>query len=545
MKKILLGFTIAFAITACQREGEFPSNPDQNIVISTDTQALNTRVSLEGAGVISIFNPELAMGRTLEDTPAGRLPLMLVSQVEPPRYDGKILKATHVDIDGDYAFVSYNKEGPGFYGAIEIYNISNPLKPEITAQAMFKTADINSLTYQNGKLFIAAAFDIDRDFEGNTAAQYMTVDVSNGNFTSDFTRSDIDGFAATDVTRTPSHTAVASGSNGSIGLFNGSNEMESELAISDLRAVKYGNNILAALSGTEGIHLLNPQTLSNIGKISIPEDIPQSKRTLDMGPEMLFVSEGLRGAGIYSLPSGNLIEKIAIPINPEGVLSEDLVTNAVSYDENLLLMANGGAGVSIADLTNLSNIEKLGILSLSGSSNFVKIKGQHLFVATGAGGLQILKISKEEVEDDAGNTAIDCSFSGRYMGNQNLNINSNQAEAYRGSNSFKNVNIGGHLIFCGSMSVENSLNVNSNGLFEMNGSFAFGQYQRNNTLSINSNAVMRISGSAVIYGDINLNSGATLEFVGEGNTITIFGEVRKGSNITISGNFTDTEGKLN
>ncbi|MDO9552372.1 hypothetical protein [Rhodonellum sp.] len=78
----------------------------------------------------------------------------------------------------------------------------------------------------------------------------------------------------------------------------------------------------------------------------------------------------------------------------------------------------------------------------------------------------------------------------------------------------------------------------------MNGTFAFGQYQKNNTLSINSNAVLRISGSAVFYGDLNLNSGATIEFVGSGNSITIYGQVRKGNNVTITGNFTDTEGKL-
>jgi hypothetical protein len=48
----------------------------------------------------------------------------------------------------------------------------------------------------------------------------------------------------------------------------------------------------------------------------------------------------------------------------------------------------------------------------------------------------------------------------------------------------------------------------------------------------------------VIYGDLNLNSGATLEFVGEANSVTIFGRVRKESGVTIKGIFIDTEGKL-
>jgi hypothetical protein len=543
MKKNLFGIAALALLFSCQQEGEFPNNAEENIIISSDSQELSERISLEGTGVVSIFNPEFPSGRVSEEIPAGKLPLLLVSQVDPPSYDGKVLKATHVDLDGDYAYVSYNKEGAQFYGAIEIYNISNPLKPQITAQAIFKTAGINSLTYRNGRLYIAAAFDIDRDNSVGTAAQFLTVSVANGNFTSDFAKSDIHGYAATDITNTSSHTAVASGANGLIGLFDGNRQMEQKLDIDDLRAVKFGNNMLAALSGRGGVHLLNPENLNSIGRISMSDDIPESKRTLDMGKDLLFVSEGLSGAGIYSLPSGNLIEKITIPIRPDGVNSEDIVTNAVSFDDNLLLMANGGAGVSIADLSTMSNIEKLGILSLNGSSNFVKIKNNHLFVATGAGGLQILKIGKEL--DAPTDLSIDCGGNVTYTGNDNLNINSNQAESFGGSNAFKNVNIGGHLVYCGSMSVENSLNINSGGLFEMNGSFAFGQYRRNTSLSINSNAVMRIHGSAVIYGDLNLNSGATLEFVGEGNSITIFGDVRKNNNVTIKGNFNDTEGKLN
>ena len=108
----------------------------------------------------------------------------------------------------------------------------------------------------------------------------------------------------------------------------------------------------------------------------------------------------------------------------------------------------------------------------------------------------------------------------------------------------KNVNIGGQLTFCGSLAIENSLNLNSGGVFMMNGSFVFGQYNRNNTLSINSDAVMKISGSMVIYGDLNLNSGATLEFIGEGNSVTVFGRVQKGANSKIVGDFVDTENKL-
>ena len=540
MKNLLLGLAISLAfIIACNPDNESPLF-QENIIINTDQESLNTRISQEGTGVIGILDPNFVTSR-ISEIPVGKVPLVLVAQVDPPLEGGKILKATHVDISGNYAYVGYNLEGEEYLGAVEIYDISNVTKPKITSQAIFKNADISSLEVHNGRLYIAAAFDVDSEPDIRSPSQLLTVSVANGNFTSKFIKSELEGFVATGVSKTSNHVAVTSGSNGVIALFDDEQKLVKEVAISDLRGVKYGNEVLAVLSGTEGIHILNPENLSTINKIVTGQDIPQSKRTLDMGSGLLFASEGLSGAGIYKLPSGDLIEKLPINLKPEGVESGDIVTNAVSFDKNLLFMANGGAGVGLTDLSDLENLIPLGVLDISGSSNFVKFYNGHLFVATGAGGLQILELTKVE---SSPNGEIACEGTIEYTGNSNLNVNSNEEQKFAGSASFKNVNISGYLLYCGSMAVESSLNLNSEGVFEMNGSFAFGQFKKNTTLSINSNAILRISGSAVIYGDLNLNSGAKIEFVGSGNSITIYGEVKKGSNISITGDFTDTEGKL-
>ena len=80
----------------------------------------------------------------------------------------------------------------------------------------------------------------------------------------------------------------------------------------------------------------------------------------------------------------------------------------------------------------------------------------------------------------------------------------------------------------------------------MKGSLAQGQvHNPYNSLNVNSNAKLKIEGSVVIYGNLVLNSGATLEFVGSGSSITIHGSVTKGNNVTITGTYTDTFNKLN
>jgi hypothetical protein len=82
-----------------------------------------------------------------------------------------------------------------------------------------------------------------------------------------------------------------------------------------------------------------------------------------------------------------------------GVDPADAVTNAVSLADDLVLTANGGAGVQVA----LSNYRinplglkpyalALGRLDMPGSANFVASNSSSMFVANGTGGLQIVQI---------------------------------------------------------------------------------------------------------------------------------------------------------
>ena len=515
------------------------SNPISNgpILVNSDSEALSTRIKMDNAGVIGFIDPTAPDGRINEE--ATDLPLVLVSQVDAPEFDGQILRATHVDIDGNYAYVSYNIEGSSYLGAVDIFDITNPYSPKITEQAIFTDTDISALEYKDGKLFLAAAVNIDENADVTSPANLITVSVSGGRFTSDFVYTSLPGFVATDLANTNSNTAVTSGNDGVIGLFGLNQTVGNSVEMEDLRAVAFGSDKLAVLSGTSGIHILDPNSLSELFNIPLTADVAGAKRTMDIDNGTLYVSEGANGAGIYKMTDGSLITKLAIPIRPVDVDEADIVTNAVSVDDNLLFMANGAAGISISDVTELSAIKEFGVLDLDGSSNFVRNEEEFVFVAAGSGGLQILKINKNE-----GSTDITCEGLSSYSGDANLNINGNESKSYSGSTALKNVNVGGTFLFCGSLAVEQNLNINSNGLMTVNGSFAFGQYNKNSTLNINSQSKLQLHGSTVIYGDLRLNSGATLEFLGEGNSITVYGTVTINSGAEIIGDFTDTEKKI-
>ncbi|GMQ26506.1 hypothetical protein Aoki45_31880 [Algoriphagus sp. oki45] len=551
MKRIFgkknIGFLIAFTLLllafSCNDDPGTPN--DSSIIINTDSEHLSQRLSLDGSGVIGITAPSNSSGRIWDDDDAEEIALVLISQASSPVYEGNTLQATHVDIDDDYAYVAYNTAGPTYLGAVEILDISDAYKPRIVAQAIFKNADISALEYRDGVLFLAMAVDVDQS-EVTDPANLGIVSVSNGQFTSDFRLISVPGFVATDVTATSQFTALVSGSNGALTLFDRNLNKLSEVPGEDLRSVTFGENRLAILSGTQGAGILNPNSLTEVTRIALDADEPQAKRTIDIEDDHVFIALGRKGAGIYRLSNGREESLLPIPINPENVEAGDIVTNAVSVEDDLLFMANGAAGISIADVDDEDDPKLYGVLDLDGSSNFVRFEDKFIFVATGQGGIQILKIVErdEDDDDDEENEDINCTGLSPYRGSSNLNINGNENAAFAGSAQLKNVNIGGEFLFCGSLAIEQNLNVNSNGLMTVVGSFAFGQYRKNTSINVNSNSTLRLSGSTVIYGDLRLNSGATLEFVGDNNTITIYGDVQINSGARIIGDFKDTEGKL-
>ncbi len=310
----------------------------------------------------------------------------------------------------------------------------------------------------------------------------------------------------------------------------------------DLRSAAYSNGKLAVLSGDNGLMLLN----SDFGvekSIAISGLTEESKRTISFYGENVMVSEGPNGVGIYNSSTGNMISRLPIQLVPDAVVSsEDKVTNAVALADGFIFMANGGAGLGVSKLDANNVLLEEGLADLNGSSNYVKAVGDYIFVASGTGGMRILKMSRSEVA--ATTTFLNCSEFEEYKGNSNLNVNSNEKAAYSGALTLKHLNVGGEFSFCGSLNVEKSVNFNSFSESNISGAFAVGEYGKNENLVINSKSVLRIEGSLVVYGDLNLNSGATLEFIGENSSVHVYGRVSKGSGVTIKGNFKDTSNKL-
>lgn len=541
MKKIFSILTfLLLVITSCSDEITVFEQETEDLKLEADETLLAKSVSYEDAGVLDIFEEDNLSGKNYfsgKNDVAGDYPLTLVAQIDVPSFNGAAnLTASHVDVFDDYAYVSYNTVEDGYAGGVDIINVSDPNNPVLTARLYYANADINAIKYDNGYIYLAGGVDSEKSVTATDNSFVAKIQAVNGriNLNAGVLYGFQEGFNATDVSVTDSEVFLTSGRDGYVSSYNKSDlTLINQAPFIDLRSVTVKDNKIAVLDASQGISLLDTD-FNPIRSIPIDSDFGvNTKRTLDFLGNEIIVAEGTNGAGVYNIDSGMLVEYIPIVLNPDNVSNTDVVTNAVATNENVLLMANGGAGLCLSEEQN-NNTDLVGIIQLEGSINYVASKGDYIFAASGKEGLQIIKLNRPDES-----LVQRCATLDIYSGNANLNVNTNENLAYRGARRLNNIGVSGSLLLCGSWTVRNEVNLNENALFEMNGTLVIGRNRNRRNLTVNSGATLRIEGNLTIYGDLNLNDGAKIEFIGDDSIVNIFGSVNRNGETTVEGTYND------
>ena len=543
-KRFLIASAILGLVVSCSDETTVYSDPQDDIQLESNQQILANSIVYDNAGVLDIFEDDTATAgkssKTTDEEQAGDYPLTLVAQVDPPSFSGATnLTASHVHVDGDYAYVSYNTVEDGYAGGIDIIDISDPNNPKVTSRLNYSNADINSIKYENGYVYAVGGVDAEKSVTATSNSFVARIVASNGRLDIDagITYGFQEGYNATDVETTSNAVIVTSGKEGFLTSYSKNNiEIQNEIPFADLRAVAVNNETIAVLDASKGVSILN-DSFQTIKEIAIDSDFgDNNKRTLAFSGDNIIVSEGSKGAGIYSVSTGTLLEYVPILINPEGVDSGDVVTNAVVTNEDILLMANGGAGLCLSEDQG-DNTDLVGIIELKGSINYVESKGDYIFAASGKSGLQIVKLNRP----DEGLTNR-CSSLLSYSGSSSLKVDEGDTSEYSGSKRFKKIEVFGSLLLCGSWTVSNDVKIDDNALFEMNGTLVVGNNNKKKDIVVEKNATFRVEGNLSIYGDLTLKEGATIEFIGNASIVNIFGEVKLEDDAQVLGSFIDIQG---
>jgi hypothetical protein len=436
--------------------------------------------------------------------------------------------------------VSYNTPGQEYFGAIQVINIANPNDPRVTSELIYLNADMNAIQYDAGYVYVVGGLDAEKSVRATANSLIAKIPVSGGKLDAGNIIYGFQiGFNANSVLVNGSSVMVTSGRDGTLTSYSKNDLItENEMGYPDLRSLSVENGNIALLDASTGIRILN-SSFQPIKEIPISTDFgAASKKTIDFSGDKIIVAEANKGAGVYSYSSGSLLEYIPILINPEGVAEENINTNAVAINDDIILMANGGAGLCLSE-KGVDNTDVYGIIALDGSTNFVESKDDYVFAASGREGLQIIKLNRPEQS-----LATRCAGLPIYEGSSKLNIAGGVAVEYQGAKRFNNINVSGSLLLCGSWTVNNAVFVNDNAMFEMFGTLTVGKNNRRRNITVDQGGVLRIEGSLTLYGDLILEDGATIEFLGPDSVVNIFGSVVKNGSVTVSGTFDDVKNKF-
>ncbi len=562
MFKRLLALSLfsALIFTSCEKDSPAPDNPAQDFNISRDASELQGAINFNETGVIGVANFNINRGAEA----ASVFGIEQIAFVEPPIVDGTTLRATHVDVKGNFAYVSYNKEGATYLGAVDVINIQDKYNPVLVNRMTTSIADINSLFVDaNDQLVITGASAKNNRGTGqHTMLAYFNLE--NGNLPSTLVREVTDirvdvnynldfgntGNAGVHILPYNGYAISVSGDAGAIskleypGALTAFDGLYTE-ELGDLRYAALNNNTLAVLSGVDGLlnFTVNEEFVLN-SKIATAPLTAESKRTIAWYGNNVLVSEGSQGAGIYNFEAGTKIASLPLRLHPDAseINPEDKVTNAVSTDGNFIYMANGGAGLDIIKLGESLIPVAEGIAEIQGSANFVQAKGEYIYVASGTG-LKILKVIAPILDDET-TSFLNCSEYDLYTGDKNLNIPSGDEASYSGLINLKHLNVNGILNVCGDLLIEKSANLSSDSALNMSGNFKLGNKKSSENLVINAKSTFRIEGLMEIHGDLIIASEGVLEFVGENSKIYVAGDVKINSGGEVIGEFEDLNNKF-
>lgn len=539
MKKvILLSVVFASIFFACTDETIIYEDPSNSLILEENQTILSNSVIYDESGVLDIYQDDaLKASSKSNGVDANSYPLTLVANIAAPFHDtAQELAATKVDLDGNFLYVSYNTAGEVYAGGVDVVDISDVLRPRLTSRLYYVNADINSIEYDNGYVYVVGGVDSEQSVTATSNSFIGKIPVNNGrlDISGGISYGFQEGLSANDLVVTSDGLFVSSGRNGYVTQYDKNNlELVNEVAYEDLRSIIAVNNQFAVLDASYGVRLLD-NGLSEVGGFTIADsDFREAdKRTISEYNGRIAVSEGNKGAGIYNAQTGSFEEYLPILINPEDASQSDVVTNAVCFNDDVFLMANGGAGLAISE--NESQLNQVGVIELRGSINYVISKGDYIFAASGRSGLQIIRMNRptESLEEA-------CNAAQAYPGGSNLNIAAGTSAAYRGSYYYRTVNISGELLLCGAWSVRNEFNVNENALLEVRGTIYNGRNNRRRNLVVADNATFRMEGNLIVYGDLVLGENAKLEFLGDGNRVFIYGDVVRADSAEVEGNFED------
>ncbi len=326
-----------------------------------------------------------------------------VANVSSPVVDGYTLSATHCNIVGSRAYISYNKQGDIHRGSLEIIDINDPANPFIDMQVDFLLADINAITVENSSIVWLAAS------HKNHGATVYKINVDTQQVDRINLSNSLAGgisASANGIAITNDFLIVSAGKTFGGTFFLDKNSLEvvsvdpySNCKYVDVIGPENNTTYISLVTGASAqikTGIVNEQSLENewpLGNITHTNvnEANRGKNTLHLDPfndDRVYVAMAREGLKAFDIATG-----MQTNISSGTMLLEGN-TNGVTLDEDYMYIANGADGIAIGD--HVSSGEEINPMFVwdkaeqPASVNYVTAQNDWIFVCKGLGGFDIL-----------------------------------------------------------------------------------------------------------------------------------------------------------
>jgi hypothetical protein len=330
--------------------------------------------------------------------------LTLVAEVQPPAVDGYMVQANDIDILGQRAVVAYNFAGDTFKGAVQVIDFSDPDRPVMESEVLYRAADANAVALLGSHLYVGLASD---DPALSSPALLSELELTGGAVAPTGDWLDLPSWAVTDLAVHGNDLVASVGADlGGFALLERNRLRLAAFASEpDARSVATdGGTTILGVCGTEPWISTFGDGLARRGRVPASGyTAPYAKGTIEMAGAWCYL--GASDGGFQVRGTDGVFTAGLVASDFSAVRADQVMVNAASATRDLAFVAAGPLGVQVVDLGGYcdqeiatsaggGDLRVLGELDFEEnvSSNMVKAKNDILVVAAGLGGVKLVKM---------------------------------------------------------------------------------------------------------------------------------------------------------
>jgi hypothetical protein len=157
---LLVGTLTAAFLAACNAplsEPVAPADTRASVPVTVTTDAVQLEQNLQRGGTVALQAIPGRIGIQAVSALNVQYKFEKVAQVLPPTVGGFDLRATQVQVQGSKVYVSYTHEGSDFAGALDVFDVSDPVNPKLELRALLPDTKVNTAIPANGSIFLGGA----------------------------------------------------------------------------------------------------------------------------------------------------------------------------------------------------------------------------------------------------------------------------------------------------------------------------------------------------------------------------------------------------